>query len=71
MSYCPQTLERWTKVEAYNPSPEYRASFIKYASLGMVSGDVHDPASGTGAFKAFYWLSGNFRHLDTFHQSLS
>jgi hypothetical protein len=55
----------------YNPSPEFRASFIKYASLGMVSGDVHHPESGTGAFKVFYWLSGNFEHLTAFHQGLS
>jgi hypothetical protein len=43
----------------YSPSPGYRAKFIKYTSLGMVSGDVNDPESATGAFKAFYWLSGN------------
>jgi len=54
-----EALERWTQPVPYNPSPEFRKKFIKYASFGMVSSDwIHDPESGTSAFKAFYWLSG-------------
>jgi len=53
-----EALAQWTTPLPYNPSPSYRAKFIKYTSLGMVSGDVNDPESATGAFKAFYWLSG-------------
>lgn len=48
-----EALERWTQPVPYNPSPEFRKKFIKYASFGMVS---NDPESG--AFKALYWLSG-------------
>jgi len=53
-----EALAQWTMPLPYNPSPGYRAKFIKYTSLGMVSGDVNDPESATSAFKAFYWLSG-------------
>jgi len=53
-----EAQELWTKPEPYDPSPEFRLKFIKFASLGMVSGDVDNPEQSSPVFKFFYFLSG-------------
>eukprot|EP00240_Pyramimonas_obovata_P003248 CAMPEP_0118924080 /NCGR_PEP_ID=MMETSP1169-20130426/2375_1 /TAXON_ID=36882 /ORGANISM="Pyramimonas obovata, Strain CCMP722" /LENGTH=661 /DNA_ID=CAMNT_0006865161 /DNA_START=117 /DNA_END=2102 /DNA_ORIENTATION=- len=59
-----QAQEAWTQPHPYDPSPEFRAKFIKYASFGLVSGNVDQNCEscgqiqGTAAFKVFYFLSG-------------
>lgn len=53
-----QAQELWTQPQPYDPSPEFRLKFIKYASLGTVSGDVDNPTEGSPVFKFFYFLSG-------------
>lgn len=53
-----EALEKWTQPDPYDPSPEFRGKFIRYASFGTVSGDVHNPEKHSKAFQALHWLSG-------------